>query len=385
MTSIIKHLHLPAIFCCLIFISSCTGQNKSHSKETTVTTAPPTIDLLDSEDNWKNQLYIYPKEEGAKPTANAKIDEYVREVFQDSKGNLWFGTISKGVARYDGTVLTYFGIKEGLIGNQINGIAEDDNGHLWFSTTRGVSVYDGKYFINFTEANGLSDNSTWCITADSKGQIWVGTVKGVCRYDGKSFVPFPLPEAKLEHTSPIFSSSLAWDIKEDARGNLWFGMDGVGVVRYDGANFTHFTQKEGLNTNVVFSILSDTKGNIWFGCRGARDYRRKGRFAKGGLCKWDGTTFTKFPEIHGLIAKDVGPIYEDKSGNIWLASKHNGIYKYNGEVFTNFLEKEGIAPYNCAQSILEDTNGQMWFGFSGGLFRLEKGELRHITTDGPWE
>jgi len=30
-----------------------------------------------------------------------KIDEYVVEVFEDKKGNLWFGTLSKGTARYD--------------------------------------------------------------------------------------------------------------------------------------------------------------------------------------------------------------------------------------------------------------------------------------------
>ena len=39
---------------------------------------------------------------------DSQIAEYVVEIFEDSKGNLWFGTGNKGAARYDGKALTYF-------------------------------------------------------------------------------------------------------------------------------------------------------------------------------------------------------------------------------------------------------------------------------------
>jgi ligand-binding sensor domain-containing protein len=29
------------------------------------------------------------------------VSQYIRSIFQDSKGNLWFGTIGDGVVRYD--------------------------------------------------------------------------------------------------------------------------------------------------------------------------------------------------------------------------------------------------------------------------------------------
>jgi len=62
------------------------------------------------------------------------------------------------------------------------------------------------------------------------------------------------------------------------------------------------------------------------------------------LSRFDGKTFIQFPKIQGLIAKDIGPIYEDKSGNIWVASKHNGLYRYEGgDSFTNIREEQGIA------------------------------------------
>jgi len=70
---------------------------------------------------------------------------------------------------------------------------------------------------------------------------------------------------------------------QDRAGNLWFGTTGEGVYRYDGKAFTHFTEKEGLRNNTVWSILEDKTGNIWFG-------------TADGICRYDGKTFTAFTE-----------------------------------------------------------------------------------------
>ena len=70
----------------------------------------------------------------------------------------------------------------------------------------------------------------------------------------------------------------------DKTGNLWFGTYGGGVSKYDGASFTHFTEKEGLSNNTVLSIIEDKTGNLWFGTDG------------GGLSKYDVESFTHFTE-----------------------------------------------------------------------------------------
>ena len=38
---------------------------------------------------------------------------------------------------------------------------------------------------------------------------------------------------------------------QDKNGNIWFGTWAGGISRYDGKNFTHFTEKEGLSSNNV--------------------------------------------------------------------------------------------------------------------------------------
>jgi ligand-binding sensor domain-containing protein len=85
-----------------------------------------------------------------------KFTSGIRAIFQDSKGNYWFGTYHEGVARFDGTTFTYFTINEGLIDNQIHAIQEDNNGIIWFNTQKGVCSYDGQQIVSRANENDIT-------------------------------------------------------------------------------------------------------------------------------------------------------------------------------------------------------------------------------------
>ena len=53
------------------------------------------------------------------------VSQYIRSIFQDSKGNLWFGTIAEGVVRYNNKTLTYFSNADGFYSNSVFAINED--------------------------------------------------------------------------------------------------------------------------------------------------------------------------------------------------------------------------------------------------------------------
>ncbi len=72
-----------------------------------------------------------------------QIDEYVRGVFQDRDGNLWFSTRS-GACRYDGKSLTYLRVQEKM-GWAIEEILQDEDGALWLAGD-GVFKFNGKSF-----------------------------------------------------------------------------------------------------------------------------------------------------------------------------------------------------------------------------------------------
>lgn len=355
----------------LFFITSCNGQSNSN---------------------------VSKPESDATPKTDPQIDEYVVEIFEDSKGNLWFGTMSKGVARYDGKSLTYFSTKDGLPGNTVASIAEDKAGNLWFGTHSGLSRYDGKTFTNFTVKEGLCHDRVSNILIDKVGNIWVGTWGGVCRYDGLTFSDFPVPIPDVELLP--YQTTMDWvtEIMEDQQGNIWFGRDGYGACRYDPATggFTHFTKKDGLPSNNVQVIRADKQGNVWFGCRVTENDhpdpdKRKG---DGGLSRYDGKKMIQYPAIEGLSKNETYAIAEDKAGNIWIGANRVGVYRYDpsaeqagGEPFKIYkgTDRMDLTARFGVQDILEDRNGTFWFGFSGGLFRLSGSSIINVTQNGPWK
>ncbi|MGK0385725.1 MAG: ligand-binding sensor domain-containing protein, partial [Patiriisocius sp.] len=64
---------------------------------------------------------------------NGLVSQFVRTMYQDSKGVFWFGTNGDGLIRYDRKRLEEFTKKDG-IGTAIRKIAEDSIGRVWFGS-----------------------------------------------------------------------------------------------------------------------------------------------------------------------------------------------------------------------------------------------------------
>jgi ligand-binding sensor domain-containing protein len=244
-----------------LFINSCYGQvNTSSPKDTTnaskpspevIGTPPPLV----SHPGLVNDPFL--------------VSQYIRSIFQDSKGNFWFGPAGQSVARYDEKTLKYYSKIEFFhgsnsvyhdYGNSVHAIAEDKNGNIWFGTDHGAIKYDGKIFRSYTEKNGLSNIKVGrkSILIDKSGNIWVGTEGGVFRYipsadstGGKCFSLFHL-------LAPIKVK----DIMEDKTGNIWFASQDNGVFRYDGKAIKNITEKEGLGDNYAGGMIQDKTGNF---------------------------------------------------------------------------------------------------------------------------
>ncbi|MCX5640642.1 MAG: hypothetical protein NT059_07525 [Planctomycetota bacterium] len=87
-------------------------------------------------------------------TAITPLSPFIRRIFEDRSGRLWFGTNSDGVGRYNGKVVEFFCVKEGFPGEAF--------------------VYDGKSCTNFGESQGLSTNAIQCTYQDRSGRLWLG-------------------------------------------------------------------------------------------------------------------------------------------------------------------------------------------------------------------
>lgn len=365
--------------CILIFVAfvldSCKGQ----------------VNLNAQNENTSKPI---PEIQGTPPTPNpvndpSLVSQYIRSIFQDSKGNFWFGPAGQSVARYDVKTLKYFSRHEFFDGNpnavendfnSVHAITEDKDGNIWFGTDIGVIKYDGKNFKSYTEQNGLSNSrvSRKGILVDKAGQIWIGTSGGVFRFHpladtigGKCFSFFPL-------LPPI----IVKDIMEDKSGNIWFASQDRGVFKYDlslPAGHTqailNLTEYEGLGDNYAGGLSQDKSGNFWFTMRG-------------GICRFDGVNFTNFTTKDGLGGSEVWGLFIEKSGIIWISARGSttrydpSIPALDPKAFTVFTAEDGINC--CVQSMYQDRSGNMWWGAGAGLFRFDGKRFYQVKQKGPW-
>lgn len=316
---------------------------------------------------------------------------YIYAMYQDKNGNLWFGT-DYGLCKYDGTYLTTYTEKNGLINNKVNSITADNKGRLWIGTYGGITVFDGTCFLQFTDKDTLLKRITALTKKDSSGKIWM-TLEGfgVIGYDGNSFIFYTSKHNFVEKTTPAFfmdQKGVFWfrtpqgliryngknfiyfnpgshilDViiaaSEDSKGNTWFSSMVHGIVKYDGKYFTHYTKDNGLSDNTIFSLMIDRNDHIWIGTR----YK--------GLNKFDGKNFTTYNSAYGLSEDKISCTIEDQQRNIWIGTMGGGVCKLNDD---GFVEKIPLSKLNNsrARPIIKDSSGRLWFGTEGaGLFSYD--------------
>jgi ligand-binding sensor domain-containing protein len=305
--------------------------------------------------------------------ANSKTDTLkftsgIRSIFQDSKGNYWFGSVQEGVARYNGSSFTYFTTNEGLKDNQVLAIQEDENGMIWFESQGGVCSYDGISIRDATKeiTNNYSDK--W-MKLDHDLWFKAGIKEGVYRFDGHKFhyLPFPIP--KTINPNNMYGVTC---ISKGKNNMIWFGTY-AGVFGYNGKEFSIINDETlGLNIDVeplhIRSILEDSKGRLWIGNNGI------------GVLLKEGDSIINFSDKYKLIHPSSGrkgdksmpgtlehvfTIAEDDEGNIWFGDRDAGIWKYDGVRMSNYTTKDGLAN-DHALSIFNDDQGVLWFGMEDG-------------------
>lgn len=92
-------------------------------------------------------------------------------------------------------------------------------------------------------------------------------------------------------------------------------------------DFISYSVEEGLSQSEVQSVFQDSRGYLWVGTTG------------GGVCLFDGNTFTEFGTREGLSGQVVNCTAEDSLGNIWVGTQ-TGLNIYDGNTFTNFSKTE---------------------------------------------
>ncbi len=294
----------------------------------------------------------------------------INTVFEDSTGNLWFGSKdSGGLSIYKNGKFRHFTRKDGLSSDGFNGFAEDGEGGIWAATADGgLMRFSRRIITSYSSKEGLSGKGVYPLFEDQKGTVWIGdwgNPKGLHKFENGVF-------------GTISGGALYTSLFEDRAGILWVGSyNQIGKIE-NGRYSVEFTLPE----KATSAISEDSQGRLWFGSGDGLRRMRSTVFAQRkpkSLLPDSEQLFDYFSGKNGLPADDVKVLHFDQNETLWIGTT-GGLAKFENEQITAFTEKDGLSG-NHIRSIYEDRDGVLWFGtFDNGLTRLKDGKFTAIRA-----
>ena len=242
------------------------------------------------------------------------------------------------------------------LSNFVNAVLQTDDGTLWVATTNGLGRYDGSAWTRFTTDDGLPANMVYTLFLDANGELWAGTDAGAARFTGEAF--------EAIGQGPPYG---VYGIIQDFEGRYWFS-GGGGVWRYDPAkaDWQEYSEQTGdMPTYTLYSAALDADGNLYFGSDGSGVVRYDGEFSL-----W------RAPNVPGLAA--VGAILPASDGRLWFVQEY-GDYV---DVFDPAQETWSEGPDLPGAPLAFDGEGNVWTAeWENGLWIIAPdGAETHVTT-----
>lgn len=300
----------------------------------------------------------------------------VWHVAHASNGISWLGMKTTGLVKYDaGTWTVYNTGNSDLKNDGILGVAVDQNNNVWLSVnSMGIQLFDG---TNWTTPDGTNINVDF-VNGDlimpplvgPNGNVYINTNEGIAEYDGTDWSIYTPSNSNLPAIKTMaFGNDFQWDVASD--GTIWYEKDRVVYSFNPGTNTgnSYDGAAHGLTDawGVFRAFFVDDADNLWLGTE------------QHGVFKYDGNTWTNLTTSNSnLPNNDIREIGQDCDGNLWLSKNLPGValYKYDGvNTFTTYAA-DGVYIYNIngISSITQDADGDMWFSIDGkGVTMFQKG------------
>ena len=229
--------------------------------------------------------------------------------------------------------------------NHIYDIEIDDQGYIWAGFDYGFGVYDGSS-LQIIDSDLVAYS---IVSKDPNGNIWLkntttSTSNLIIYTDINTYRYF-----KSNDSLPVYNIN---DIILSYEGLEYFPAIYKGVFsKKDNVWYNHYPSY--LPYNTYSEILKDQKSNIWVSSR-----------TKGAAC-FDGTVWSLYDSTKSPL-KRVYCMAADSSGNMWFSSveevakPQHGLFKFDGENWTQYNSENSNLPYNDSYGMVVDRAGYLW-------------------------
>jgi len=253
----------------------------------------------------------------------------VFSILQTRDGYLWLTTFD-GLVRFDGVRFTVFnkGNSAGMASNRLLSLFAEADDTLWLGTEDGGVVrFRNGQSQTFTTADGLPSNQVNEVQKDLDGSLLIFTREGLARWrDGR--ITVERQEDDRNYKVYISPANARWE------------MDGGGVRRMQDGRVTNYAlpfDPQRISSDRTFNyflyvrMLEDRGGALWLSASG-NVYRMQ---ADGAV-----TTYTA---ADGVPPSLVADILQDRQGEIWLATRADGICRLNANRFACYDTSDGLS------------------------------------------
>jgi signal transduction histidine kinase/ligand-binding sensor domain-containing protein/DNA-binding response OmpR family regulator len=308
--------------------------------------------------------------------SNSLSHSVVYQVIYDPKGFLWFCT-RISLDKYDirtGTYKHYLKNEECIKRSLTYGI-QDKSGNLWLGTAScGLIRFDPiaesyRFFLNDPkESENLINKPIVPLIQDHLGFLWIGTEGfGLYKYDILNNKVTHYQNDPNDQTS--LSNNVVREIYEDSFGTIWIGTNNGGLNKFE-----RKTEKFSyICLNSIAKIYEDTQKNFW-----VTDYYTGLNLFN----RENGTITATYSLEDGLPSNFILGILEDDNNNLWLETQ-NGLSKFNtiSRTFRNYYKEDGLPEWLSIESICsKGPGGEMYLNTSGGEIVFNPDSIKDDPT-----
>ena len=262
-------------------------------------------------------------------------------------GRLWIGTY-RGLASWKDGKLTHYPELDGQI---IEALLEDREGTIWVagwatSTGRLCRIQSGK--TQCYGEDGRFGSGVTPLYEDSGGNLWAGAMNGLWRWKPGPPKLYPMPDP----------AHRIYALLESDDGGLLIAQH-TGITKLRNGKSEAYPLPAGFQPH---RLLRDRDGGLWIGALVDR-----------GLLHIHQGKTDRFTQAEGLSGRSVTSLFEDREGNIWVATAE-GLDRFRDFAIPTFSVQQGFSSGGVL-SILATSDGSLWLGTSDGLNRWIKGQI----------